>query len=453
MRQENDWHRGAAGLAVRLAGLLLLGGGALAQSSSNNTAAMPDAQVEANVLKALAGAPQLANESITTSTVYGVVTLTGTVKDEPARTLAEDLASRSSGVKKVVDQLSIGTTSRNGDGNATNPMLQSDGTMASPAGQPQHAPDPDVYAAQQGMNGAPQANTQDNGGNYNQPSQPGNRPPYSGQNGDPNGRQQYGQPQPGPGYPPNGQTSSQDVRPPYQPGGYQRGPQQAPPPPPYGAQVAGKPVTVQPGALLRVRINEGLDSRHTQPGTQFDAVVLNDVVADGAVAIPRGASVMGRVTEARSGGVIKGHGELSLQLTQVTLGGQTYPITSDVWQRDSSDKGLQTVNNAIGLGAAGAIIGAIAGGGAGAAIGAGVGGAAGVGTSAASGSRQVLVPSEAILTFHLAQPAPMTTISQAEMDRLSYGVPVGAQQQQFRRRYPPQPAYYGPAYYPRPYPY
>ena len=74
-----------------------------------------------------------------------------------------------------------------------------------------------------------------------------------------------------------------------------------------------------------------------------------------------------------------------------------------------------------------------------------------MGTSAASGSRQVLVPSEAILTFHLAQPAPVTTISQAEMDRLSYGVPAGAQPAMARRRYPAP--YYGPVYYPRPYPY
>ncbi len=423
-------------------GAMLLGASALAQTT------IPDAQIEANVLKALAGAPQLANENITSNTVYGVVTLIGTVKDEATRSTAENLAARASGVKKVVDELAIGSSQPGGDANATNPTLQSDGTMAPPpAGQGQHAPEPDVYAAQQGQQqqgqqGQPGANAQQpdasqNGG-YNQPpqQQPGYRQPYNNQ-----------QPPP-----PNGQDRADNVRPPYQPGGQPYGgPQRQAPPPPYGAQEAGKPVTVQPGALLRVRINEGLDSKHTQPGTAFDAVVLNDVVADGAVAIPRGASVQGQVTEARSGGAIKGHGELSLQLTQVTLGGRVFPITSDVWQRDSSDKGAQTVGNAVGLGAGGAIIGAIAGGGAGAAIGAVVGGAAGVGTSAASGGRQVVVPSEAILTFHLAQPAPMTTISQAEMDRLGYGVPVGSQggQQMVRRRYP-QPYYGPPGYYPPP---
>ena len=123
-----------------------------------------------------------------------------------------------------------------------------------------------------------------------------------------------------------------------------------------------------------------------------------------------------------------------------------------MWTANSSDKAGQTIGSAVGLGAFGALIGAVAGGGPGAAIGAGAGAAVGIGSSAASGSRQVLIPSEAILTFHLAQPASLTTISQAEMDRLSYGVPAGAQQQ-MRRRYPPPPPYYGPVYYPRPYPY
>ena len=66
-----------------------------------------------------------------------------------------------------------------------------------------------------------------------------------------------------------------------------------PPVPSHGAQKAGVPVTRSPGSTLRIRINQGLDSKHAQPGMSFDGVVLNDVVADGAVAIPRGAAVQG----------------------------------------------------------------------------------------------------------------------------------------------------------------
>ncbi len=201
------------------------------------------------------------------------------------------------------------------------------------------------------------------------------------------------------------------------------------------------------GTLLRVRVNEGMDSKNTAPGTVFDGIVINDVVAGNAVAIPRGTSVQGKVVEVHNAGSLKGKGELALQLTQITLGGQTYPIVSDAWSHQGADKTGQTVGNAVGLGAFGALIGAVAGGGPGALIGAGVGGAAGVGASAASGRGEAVVPAEAILNFRLTQQVPLTTVSQEEMNRLASGVQPA---QQLRRRNPPPPPYYyyGPAYYP-----
>ena len=77
-----------SGSAILLAGAMSLGSAAMAQQK------LPDAQVEANVLKAFAGASQLADQAITATTVDGVVTLTGFAQDEASRTLAETLASR-----------------------------------------------------------------------------------------------------------------------------------------------------------------------------------------------------------------------------------------------------------------------------------------------------------------------------------------------------------------------
>ena len=210
-------------------------------------------------------------------------------------------------------------------------------------------------------------------------------------------------------------------------------------------------MVVPSGTLVRVRINQAMDSKHTAPGTAFDGVVLSDVVVGGAVAIPRGAPVQGVVVNVESSGALRGRAEIGLQLTQMTMGGRTYPLVSDVWGQVGRDKGLQTASTTIGLSAVGAIIGGVAGGGAGAAIGAGVGAATGLGASAASGSGNVALPAEAILTFHLTQPAELTTVSQAELNRLGVGV---APAQQLQRRYyppppPPPPYYYGPAYYPR----
>src|ERR1700722_14257619 len=102
-------------------------------------ATVPDAQIEARVLKALAEAPELADQAITSTTVYGVVTLSGTVRDEPLRDLADHLVSNTAGVQKVVDQLIVGTVppvannepSQQQDASqGTNPNLQSDGSIA-----------------------------------------------------------------------------------------------------------------------------------------------------------------------------------------------------------------------------------------------------------------------------------------------------------------------------------
>jgi hypothetical protein len=456
---------------------------AFAQNASQAAkTTVPDAQVEANVLKTLAGAPDLANEPITTTTVYGVVTLSGSVPSEAQRTEAENLAARTSGVQKVVDQLTIGTDANaqpagGSDGGAsvadaqsTNPALQSDGTYA----QPQAPPPPD--SAQQGPPDAQYPNQSPNmanGPSYG-PGAPEYRRPYNAQHAPPppgypedqqQGYPQYSQQgsaqypqqpgyaqQPPQGYPQQPNYPQQQSYPQYPPqrGGYYSAPA-------YAGQQAGEQVTIPAGALVRVRINQTLDSARTQPGDHFDGIVVNDVAAAGAIAIPRGATIHGTVVDAKKSGAISGRGELSLQLNSVSLGGQDYPIASDIWQHNGADKAVQSVNSTIVGGVLGALVGAAAGGGQGAAIGAGVGGAAGLGASAASHNGQVYVPSESLLTFHLAQPATVATLSQQEMDRLAQGAgPAGAEprpQLVRRRAHYPYPAPYPPGYYPAPYPY
>jgi hypothetical protein len=394
--------------ALLTAGLFLGDGSGLAQTKP---ATMPDAQIEANVLKALAGAPELADQSITSTTVYGTVTLNGTVRDEPLRDLAEHLVANTAGVQKVVDQLTIGApvpSSSDSQQTGTNPNLQSDGTMAPSQGQnPQAQSNPNLSNAPQ--NGAP-------------PQQGQYPPPQVGQYPPPYSRQPYGQP-----YPPQ----------------YGH--------PPYIAQKGGDAVVVPSGSILRVRINQGMNSKNTAPGATFDGVVLSNVFAGGAIAIPRGASFQGTVATAHTAGQLNGKGELKLQLTSVTFGGRTYPVVTDFWWHQGIDKTANTVGNTVGLAGVGALIGAVAGGGVGAAVGAGVGGVAGLGVSSASGRGEASLPPEAIVTFHLTQPADVTTVSQAELNRLGAGVP----QPQMQRRYPPPPPppyaypypYYGPVYY------
>jgi hypothetical protein len=453
--------------AIIAAGVLSADGGAQAR-----TAVLPDSQVEADVLRSLASASDLSSQSINTTTISGTVTLSGSVQTEAQRRHAEQLASTTRGVQKVVDELTLGSGSTSipqatsSSADTSGRILQSDGTyaiaandgnlasgaypqndqQASPAQQPASSP-----AQQQGQADVPPPNGPDTDP-YGRPlngQQPGGQAAAQG-NGYPGAQQ--GAAQPSYGQQPYGPPPMQQ-RPPY---GYpQQGYAGA-----YG-QGAGQPggqiVTVPAGTLLRVRVNQHLSSRDINVGTPFDAMVENDIVADGQVAIPRGAFVQGTVVDAESSGHLKGRGELGLQLRQVTLGGKNYPIVSDTFSAHGGDKTIQTVNSTVGLGALGAIFGAVAGGGAGAAIGAGVGGAVGLGSSAASGRGDVFIPSEAVLSFRLTQPASVTTVSQAEMQRLAYGAPLGRPQggPQFVRRYPYPyygPVYYGPRFY-RPYGY
>lgn len=393
--------------AMLAGGLVFGAGGAFAQGTSST---VPDAQIESNVLKALASAPDLAKQNIQSATVYGTVTLSGNVHDEKLRKQAENLVAHAQGVKKVIDEMTLGdqppaslAADASGQDAAAaegpqdsvqgnQPVLQSDGT---------YAPAP---------NGTGTAMTENGAEGAAPPAQEGNQLPPQGT--------------------PNG------PREPMPQGG---GPVRDRPIP--GGQRAGIQVTVPAGTMLRIRINRGLDSNHIQPGTGFDGTVLTDVVSGGAVAIPRGASVTGTVVEAKKPGVFKGHGELSLQLDSLTLGGTVYRLPTQMWATNGRNKTPGTVNDAVGLGAVGALFGAFVGGGAGAAVGAGIGAGAGLASSAGSPRGQVVVPPESVLTFRIAAPVTVKTVSEREMQRLSYAAgpqrPVGP---------PPMVRYYSPYY-------
>ena len=422
---------GQAAGALALAAVLA--GGAAAQSGTS------DAQVEANVLKAMAGDARLANQPINSSTAFGTVTLTGAVPDEATRVAAEQIASHTAGVKKVVDQLSVGqdavTSASASNGNpplgantqdddpASRNVLPGDTQVdnaapvngnqapnanrqqAYPQGNP--APQSPVYGQETSQPAYPQNGYPQNGypqSGYPQASEPQN--PY-GANGSappPNQYPQQGYPQQGypqtqagpqqPGYgpPPQGRVYRRDWER-QQQQGYdpnapqspyaQQGPYARTAPAGYG-QAGGQPVVIASGAVLPVRITRWISSGDAQPGSTFNAVVENDILAGGYIAIPRGAEVQGTVVDAHGAGALKGRGSLTLQLNELHLGGQQVPLQSEPFTVNGHDKTVSSVNTTLGVAALGAIIGGVAGGGAGAAIGAGVGGAAGLGVSAAS---------------------------------------------------------------------
>jgi hypothetical protein len=108
-----------------------------------------------------------------------------------------------------------------------------------------------------------------------------------------------------------------------------------------------------------------------------------------------------------------------LQLTNLNLSGQAYPLATDVFASDTRGKGGYTAANTVSAAAIGALIGAAVGRGPGAAIGAVAGGVGGAGISAATPSPREVLPPETLLLFHLTAPVTITPVSYQEAQRLA----------------------------------
>jgi hypothetical protein len=378
--------------------------------------ARTDGQIEMDVVQALDASQALKNDLITAATIQGQVTLSGTVSSQASKDLAASIAGHVNGVTKVNNNLKLGN--------------------------PQDAQDASQYAAP-----APDEEAQAMNDNAQQPAQPPSlaqqqQPPAYPQQQPAYPQQQPAYPQQAPGYPQ--QQPQYPAPPPDRPQyGYAQPPTQAPAPYEYPRG----PVTLPAGTLLQVRTAEAIDTKRAVDGTPVQFTVIRDVTVGGALAIPRGATVHGVVTEVKKAGELTGSSELSLALTSLDLGGQNYPIASDPFKVKGPDKTGRTVGSAFGGALLGAIIGGAVGRGGGAAIGAGAGAVAGTAASAASPGPNVWIPSEALVTFHLQAPVTVAPVSAAEAARLAQGLYPGGPNLYRRGPYPAPYGYYAGPYY------
>lgn len=170
-----------------------------------------------------------------------------------------------------------------------------------------------------------------------------------------------------------------------------------PPPPPAA-------VNLPAGTELRVRLDQDLGSKISQPGDSFTATVASDVVVNGTTVIPTGARADGTVVDAQPLGRFKGGAMLSVRLDRVHTTWGAYPVATSSIERIEKGKGKRTALFAGGGGALGALIGGLAGGGKGAAIGALAGAGAGTAGGAFTGNKQIVLPAETVLTFRLRHP-------------------------------------------------
>jgi len=168
---------------------------------------------------------------------------------------------------------------------------------------------------------------------------------------------------------------------------------QAPPPP--------AAVDLAAGTHIRVRLDQDLGSKISQPGDSFSATVVDPVVIDGQTVIPQGARAEGTVIDAKPLGRFKGGALLEIRLERVHTQWGSYPVATSSIERAEKGKGRRTGIMAGGGAGLGALIGGIAGGGKGALIGALAGGGAGTAGSAFTGNHQIVLPAETLLTFRL----------------------------------------------------
>jgi hypothetical protein len=389
-----------AGL-VALCGALALAQGTAASTSPTATV-RTDGQIEMDVVHALDASTALKNDLITAATIQGEVTLSGTVASATSRDLAESIASHVQGVTKVHNNLKVG--------NAQAPPVQN------PAD------------SQHGDTGGP--NPADSPSRQDGPLPPSNESEAQAQLRAEIRAEVIAEIQ--------AQRQAQG-----------QGPYV---PPPSRQEQPKGPVTIPQGTLLQLRTSEPVGSKHAKDGEPVQFMMIRNVTVGGVVAIPRGATVHGVVTEVKKPGDLGGSAELALKLTSLDLGGQNYPIESGLFKVKGPNKAGRTVGSAVTGGIMGTIIGCAAGRGAGCVIGAGAGVAAGTAASAASPGPNVWIPAEALVEFHLKTPLAVTPVSAQEAARLAQGLYHGGPAL-YRRSYGPygQPypyAYgYPPVYY------
>lgn len=366
-----------------LASVLLLFSAACSREKS-------DAQIIGEVATRIQRDAQVPNKNIAISANKGVVTLSGTANSEAERLAASNDASQIEGVKTVLNNLTIATPAA-----ATEPPPVDTPTDAKLIEPPAHrvVKKPSAIHAKHQSSSASDTVTKSTTTASNQSSTPTSNPMSNTGiiNTTP--------------MPSSTPTTSASVTAPAKSDAVF-----IPPPP-----LPIKMVTVDSGTPISVRLADSIDSNKNQPGDTFRATIDSPIYSGDEIAIPSGATVVGRVVEVKDSGRFSGSPQLALELTTLSINNRQYPIRTNQFTKQGGSQGARTAKTVGGGAAIGALIGAIAGGGKGAAIGAAVGAAGGGGVQAARGAQSLHLGPEARLNFRLD--APLSVAPTASVDR------------------------------------
>ena len=335
-----------------------------------------DAAIISNIQSQMFSDPQLKGADLKVTSANGEVTLSGTVPSDAARLDAFKLATQTTGVTKVNDQMSAGpaqSSTVTGENGSTSQPAQESASSA-----PATAPQPKASQSSRKTKRAPVETAPQ------QPTQTAENIP------------------PSPPAIEAGATSSPqpDVVP------AAAAPAPAPPPP----LPQPRNVVIPASSTVSIRMIDSVDSSVNHAGEVFHASLDAPLVVGDSVVVPRGADVYVRLAAASSAGHMKGKSELHLELVKMDFQGRSYGLVSDTYSQAGSSRGANTAKKVGGGAIVGALVGGLLGGGKGAAIGAGVGAGGGAVYQGATKGQQVKIPSETKLDFALSQPVTITVM-------------------------------------------
>lgn len=173
------------------------------------------------------------------------------------------------------------------------------------------------------------------------------------------------------------------------------------------APAAPAPVklTAPAGTRVQVSITQTLSASRNNVGDGFTGSLTAPITtADGATIFKRGARVEGTVVAAKGRGRFKGAGDLGIQVASI----DGVAVNTSEYEKAAKGKGKRSAAMIGGGGGVGALIGGLAGGGKGALIGGLVGAGAGTAGAAYTGNKDVVIPSESVITFRLTAPVTIT---------------------------------------------
>lgn len=342
-----------------------------------------DAQLVTNIQSQMFADAQLRTANLQVAAIDGQVTLKGTVPNDAARYEAYKVATQTTGVKKVNDQMVIEDQGAQANADAA-PAPTADPPPPVAAAAPSVTPPPTKHADLPKPHRAHHADVDDSAAQYAQTQRDSNLPSAATDQSSP--------------MPPN------QTPPPAAPVAPQPVPAASVPPSP----PPPKQYVVPAGSTVSVRMIDSVDSSVNQAGEVFQASLDAPIVVGNDVVVPKGANVYVRLTSASSAGKMSGQSELRLELVKLEYQGGSFPLVSTTYSEQGKSRSKDTATKVGGGAILGAIIGAVAGGGKGAAIGAAAGAGAGGVYQGATHGQQVKIPSETKLDFQLDQPATIT---------------------------------------------